>query len=132
MSLFKIDGKQMKYSLRRSVLIGAAIGLYFGYFFRPLREPDAVLIGELSVLAALLTVLLRLWRDRGEDRPPWSDYLRYAARTWLQFFLLLSVLEGRHLAYDWGGHVAVVVLTTVTGGVAGFWYAYTNADEGSS
>lgn len=132
MSLFEIDGEHMKHSLRRTLLIGTALGLYFGYFFRPLREPDAVLVVELSVLAALVTVLLRLWRERGEERPSWHHYLRYAALTWLQFFLLLAVLDARHLVYDWGGRLAVTVMTTVAGGLAGLWYGYRNADEETS
>lgn len=122
----------MKYSLRRTVLTGAAIGLYFGYFFRPQREPNAILVVELSILAALVTVLLRVWRDRGQERQSLPYYLAYTARTWLQFFLLLVVLEGRHLVYNWGGRLSVMAMTTITGGLAGFWYAHQNADKETS
>jgi len=106
--------------LRRYVLTGAAIGLYFGYFFRPLREPSLALVIGLSLLAAVATVGLQAVRKR----PPVSILLKDALATWVKYALLLAALEGRHWAYVMGGKAAVVVLTTLAGALMGAWLAY--------
>ena len=48
----------------RYVLTGAGLGLYFGLFFRPLREPNLLLVVVLSLLAALITVVFQMIRER--------------------------------------------------------------------
>lgn len=106
--------------LRRYVLTGAAIGLYFGTFFRPLREPSLGLVLGLSLVAALVTIGLQAIRKR----PSFPGLLKDAAFTWTKYAILLATLEGRHLAHDLGGKVAVVVLTTLVGALMGAWLAY--------
>ena len=42
---------------------------------------------------------------------------------YFKYVFVLAVLEGRHLAYNWGGKTAVSVLTTAMGAIAGGWFA---------
>lgn len=100
---------------QRYVMTGAAIGLYFGYFFRPAREPSLMLIFGLSAAVVVVTLLLK--------RPPLADIPRVAVSTFLKYSLLLAVLEGRHLAYDLGGRWATMAMTGATGALAGLWFA---------
>ena len=114
---------------QRYILTGAALGLYFGLFFRPAREgPSLLVIIGLSLLSALLMTLLRLRHP--EERAP-GKLLRYGLKTWVTFALFLAMLEGRHLAHDLGGRVATTLFTTVSGAGVGLWYARTEEGEGS-
>lgn len=105
---------------RRYVLTGAAIGLYFGLFFRPVREPSLLLVVGLSLLIAVVNMTIRLARG---ERLPLATLLKESALTFFRYAFMLAVLEGRHLAYDWGGKTAVALLTTSMGAVAGAWFA---------
>ncbi len=44
---------------QRYVLVGAALGLYFGIFFRPAREPSFIAAVVLSLMATAVTLLIR-------------------------------------------------------------------------
>jgi len=101
---------------QRYVMTGAAIGFYFGYFFRPAREPSLLFIFGLSLVIVAVTLLLK--------RPPLADIPRMAISTFLKYSLLLVILEGRHLVYDWGGRWATIATTGATGALAGLWLAY--------
>lgn len=114
---------------QRYILTGAALGLYFGLFFRPAREgPSLLVIVGLSLLSALLMTLLRLRHP--QERAP-GKLLRYGLKTWATFALFLAMLEGRHLAHDLGGRVATTLFTTLSGAGLGLWYARTADREGS-
>jgi hypothetical protein len=106
--------------LRQYILTGAALGLYFGLFFRPARSPNLVTVLWLSLLSALVMTLLRLRRPEARSL---STLLRYGASAWLGFALALGVLEARHPVYDVAGRAGVTVFTAVAGAVAGWWYA---------
>ncbi len=108
-----------KSPLLRHALTGAAIGLYFGLFFRPAREPSLLVIFGLSALAAFVMLGLRLLRGW---RPGFRGLVRAVVVTYAQYAFLLAVLEGRHLANAAGGKVLVVVMTTLLGAVAGIWF----------
>jgi len=101
---------------QRYIMTGAAIGLYFGYFFRPAREPSLLFIFGLSVVIVAVTLLLK--------RPPLADIPKIAMTTFLKYSLLLAVLEGRHLFYDWGGRWATMAMTGAMGALTGLWFAY--------
>ena len=103
---------------QRAFLAGAAIGLYFGLFFRPVREPSVVTIIFLSALITLVLVVMRLLR--GERSPRMLG--RLALVSFVQYGAALAVLAARHLAYDWGGRPAVTVMTTVMGALFGLWW----------
>jgi hypothetical protein len=110
-----------RFSLQRYVLVGAAIGLYFGFFFRPLRDgPSVGMVLGLSLLAALVTVGLKAYRER----PSFPTLLRRFGISWLQFAVIVATLEARHLAYDAGGRTAVVLLTGAMGALLGGWWYY--------
>ena len=113
-------------TMQRYVLTGAALGLYFGLFFRPVRSPSVVTVFWLSLLSALVLTLLRLRKPAARSLP---GLLRYGLRTWLAFALGLAVLEGRHPVYDVAGRIGVTAFTTVAGGVAGWWYARGQKEE---
>lgn len=114
---------------QRYILAGAALGLYFGLFFRPVRQgPSLGVVLGLSLLSALLMTFLRLRRP--ENRAA-GKLLRYGLRTWITFALFLAMLEGRHLAHDLGGRVATTLFTTLSGAGLGLWYAMTEEKEAS-
>lgn len=111
---------------QRYLLTGAALGLYFGLFFRPLRDPSPLLAIELGVLAALVMTVLPLFRG---ERPSFVTLLKTLGSNFLKYALLLLVLDARHPVYDWGGRTAVSVMTTLVGALGGLWLAW--EQEGS-
>lgn len=106
---------------QRYLLTGAALGLYFGLFFRPLRDPSPLLAVELGFVAALVTTLLPLFRGK---RPSLLTFLKTLGNHFLKYALLLLLLDARHPVYDWGGRTAVSVMTTLAGGLSGLWLAW--------
>ncbi len=116
MAKSEVKDKKWQALLQRYVLTGAAIGFYFGYFFRPVREPNLLTIVGLSAVIVVVTLLLK--------RPPLADVPKLALYTFIKYGLLLAVLEGRHIIYDLGGRWATVALTGLMGALAGVWFAY--------
>lgn len=106
--------------LTRYALTGGAIGLYFGYFFRPTRGANWGYALGLAVVVALVLTGLHGW----QKRPSLSTLPAYFAITFVKAALALSLLEGRHLAFNWGGKTAVTIFTTLMGAVTGLWFAY--------
>lgn len=115
------EAQETTRSLQRYALTGAALGLYFGLFFRPVRQPSWLIVVGLSLLAALVTVGVRLWKEK---RPSFPAILKALTLTWARFAVLLAVLEGRHLAYDLGGRIGATIMTTLLGGLGGALWAY--------
>jgi uncharacterized membrane protein YhdT len=113
--------------LTRYALTGGAIGLYFGLFFRPMREANYAYALVLALLVAVLMSGLHLWRQR----PSLSSLPAYFAITFIKAALALTMLEGRHIAYDWGGKTAVTVFTVIMGAATGLWFAYTQSRTAS-
>ena len=109
-----------KFSLSRYMWTGAAIGLYFGLFFRPLREANYGYALLLALVVAVLLTGLHGWRQR----PSLSTVPAYFVFTFVKAALVLLLLEGRHLAFDWGGKTAVTIFTTLMGAVSGLLFAY--------
>lgn len=114
------DKPERQYSLSRYVFTGAGLGLYFGLFFRPVRQPNLLTPLLLGAAGALVMTLLTLRRP--EAREP-RTLARYALGAWLGLTLALLVLEGRHLVYDAAGKVGMTLFTTAAGAAAGAWYA---------
>jgi hypothetical protein len=113
----KTTGNQL---LTRSVLTGGAIGLYFGFFFRPAREPNLLFVLGLAILISLVMTGIKAYRER----PSLVVLLKSAAGTFLKAILFLTLLELRHPVYDYGGRMAVTIFMTLMGMAAGFLYAY--------
>lgn len=106
--------------LTRYALTGGAIGLYFGYFFRPTRGANWGYALGLAVVVALALTGLHGW----QKRPSLSTLPAHFAMTFVKAALALSLLEGRHLAFNWGGKTAVIIFTTLMGAITGLWFAY--------
>lgn len=97
---------------QRFVLIGAALGLYYGIFYRPTdTAPDYGIALLLSIVAALVTVAIRF---RGKKQPFGTIAMSFFW-TFLFYAAFLLVLAARKWAEQLGGRAAVAVLTTVTG-----------------
>ena len=109
-----------KQLLTRYALTGGAIGLYFGLFFRPVREPNFGYVLMLALLVAVVMSGLHWW----QKRPPLVTMPAYFATSFVKAALALAMLEGRHLAHDWGGKTAVTIFTVIMGAAAGLWFAY--------
>lgn len=105
----------------RYALTGGAIGLYFGLFFRPARQPNLWFVLLLAGLVTVVTVVVQAWRKRPFSI---SNLLKTALSTFLKTFLFLILLELRHPIYDAGGKTAVALFMTVMGALAGLGYAY--------
>ena len=106
--------------ITRYVLTGGGIGLYFGLFFRPAREPNLWVVLILALLITVVTTLIQAWRER----PLSWKLLKSAIATFFKALLFLVMLELRHPFYDYGGRFAVAIFMTIMGGLAGLWYAY--------
>lgn len=106
--------------LTRYALTGGALGFYFGFFFRPARQPDLLFVLGLALLITLVMSGIRLYRER----PSVPSLLKSAAGTFLKAILFLILLELRHPVYDYGGKVAVTIFMTLMGVLGGLWYAY--------
>jgi len=106
--------------LTRYSLTGAAIGLYFGLFFRPAREPNLLFVLALAILISVVMTVIKAFRER----PSLLKLLKVALFTFLKATLFLVLLELRHPIYDYGGKVAVTIFMTLMGALAGFGYAY--------
>lgn len=116
--------------LSRSILIGAALGAYFGLIFRPFAEgPSLWIVIFYSLFAALAATLARAWQVRRQTGGKLPVLVRYALRMWFTFALFLAMLEGRHIAYSLGGRLVTTLFTTVAGAGLGAWYAITAQKE---
>ncbi|MBE2221442.1 MAG: hypothetical protein IAF02_07875 [Anaerolineae bacterium] len=105
----------------RYALTGGALGLYFGLFFRPARQPNLWFVLLLAGLVTVVTVMVQAWRKRPFSI---SNLLKTALSTYLKAFIFLVLLELRHPIYDAGGRTAVALFMTVMGALAGLGYAY--------
>ncbi len=108
------------------VLIGAAIGLYYGLFFRsPQTEPDFVMAIFLSFFAALLTVVVRSWKKGLSFKAILLDFIKILG----MFMAFMVGLEMRKVIYDLSGRTVVVIFTTSLGIIIGFLAAVRKMDE---
>jgi len=106
--------------LQRYILIGAAIGLYYGIFYKPSgTEPDYGIAVILSILAALITVIVRFWKKK----QPFSIILKNYIESLLFYSVFLLALAARQLADQIGGRFAVMLITTLTGICLGYFMA---------
>jgi hypothetical protein len=99
-------------TIQRYVLIGAAIGLYYGLFYQPsTTDPDYAIALVLSFLAALVTVAIRFWKKNAS----FSTILKSFVETFLFYSVLLLTLAVRHVAQQIGGKFGVTLVTTLVG-----------------
>lgn len=119
----KEGAKSEKFSIQRQMWVGAAIGLYFGWFFRPAREPSLFVVLFLSILITVLLTGWQLFRRRKMGKTA-AQIWRKVPLLFIQYAAFLAILEARHFAYDFGGRLAVIVMTTIMGALSGLWIAY--------
>ena len=50
--------------LTRYALTGGALGLYFGLFFRPARQPNLLVVLGLAILITLVMTGIHVFRER--------------------------------------------------------------------
>lgn len=106
--------------MQQYLLTGGGLGLYFGLFFRPTREPSFAFAVALALLAVVVLTILALFK---KDRPSLAELGQTAVTNFIKFALVLALLESRHYAYDWGGKWLVSLFTTGMGVIAGWWLA---------
>ena len=119
-----------QYGWQRFVGIGAALGLYLGWFFRPAREPNlvfGVFIGvviavALLLLPSFLNFLALAYPSLKSNAPPFMERLKQFPINVVQYILIMMAVEGRHYALAWGGRVAVLVMMTALGALFGYWW----------
>jgi ABC-type transport system involved in cytochrome c biogenesis permease subunit len=106
--------------MQRSILIGAAIGLYYGIFYKPSDvDPDYGIAIVLSIFAALITVVVRFWKKK----QPYSVIIKNYFEMLLLYSVFLLSLAARHLAEQMGGRYGVVLFTTLIGICLGYFMA---------
>jgi hypothetical protein len=107
-------------AMQRSILIGAAIGLYYGIFYKPSGvDPDYGIAIVLSIFAALITVVIRFWKKK----QPFSVIIKNYFEMLLLYSVFLLTLAGRHLAEQIGGRYGVMLFTTLIGTFLGYFMA---------
>jgi membrane associated rhomboid family serine protease len=106
--------------IQRYVLIGAALGLYYGLFYKPSNtDPDYGIVLILSIVAAAVTVTVRFWKKKVSFGTLVKNYLE----TFLFYLVLLLTLAVRQLAEQLGGKFGVALVTTIVGMSMGYFMA---------
>ncbi len=106
--------------MQRYILIGAAIGLYYGIFYRPSdTSPDYGIAIILSILAALVTVVVRFWGKK----EPFPNLVRSFLGTFAFYAVILLTLAIRKVAEQIGGRIGLTVVTTLIGIGLGYFLA---------
>ena len=98
--------------VQRYVLVGGALGLYYGLFYRSTdAAPDYGIAIVLAVLAAVVTVIVRFWKKK----QPLAAIAKSFFWTFLFYAVLLLALAVRTLAEQIGGRVGLTIATTLIG-----------------
>jgi uncharacterized protein YhhL (DUF1145 family) len=96
----------------RYAMVGAAIGLYYGFFYKGSEtQPDFGITIILSIFAGLLTVIIRSIKRKR----PFKEMAQEFLQIFIVFFVFMASLELRIVADQFGGRAAVAALTTITG-----------------
>jgi hypothetical protein len=99
------------------VLVGAALGAYYGIFYRnPGRPIDFSPVVLLSLLSAIVVTVIQIWKKGYSAKEKLITFLK----SFAMFFLFLAMLEARPLFEQWGGRGLVIAFTTLMGALVGF------------
>ncbi len=94
------------------ILVGAAIGLYYGLFSRTTQtSPDYVMVVILSIFAGLLTTVVRNWKKKKTFAESVLDFLKITG----MFFVFLLALQIKPTIERLGGRTLAIVFMTVLG-----------------
>ena len=100
------------------LLVGAALGAYYGIFNRnPDRPVDLSPVVLLSVLSGLVVTVIQIWKKGYSFKQQLLIFLKYFG----MFFLFLAMLEARPIFEKWGGKGLVIAFTTFVGTVMGLF-----------
>jgi inner membrane protein involved in colicin E2 resistance len=116
-------GKLIQYAL-----VGAALGLYYGIFYKPAGDPDFGIAVVLSIFAALVTVIIRSWKKGF----PFIKIVKDFFLIFGLFLIFMLSLVLRQIAYDLGGQTLVIVEMMVAGILLGSlmaWQRFTVKDD---
>jgi signal transduction histidine kinase len=103
------------------LLVGAALGLYYGLFYKHPGTPPAYLMAlALALVAAGVTVAVQYWKKKASFSVMVKDFLR----VFVIFAVFLLGLELRKLIFEEWGKTVVTVYTTILGLVLGLIVAY--------
>lgn len=106
--------------ITRYILTGGGLGLYFGLFFRPARQPNLWFVLAMAGLVTLVMMTIEVW----QKRPSFGHLIKTTLSTYIKVCLFLILLELRHPLYALGGRIGVTLFMTIMGALAGLWYAY--------
>jgi hypothetical protein len=107
------------------VIIGAALGLYYGLFYRGAQSsPDYAMAIILSVFAALVTVIVRSWKKKR----PFTQILMDFLKMFAIFVVFLVGLELRKVIFERWGKTIVAIFTTGMGILIGLALAILKKD----
>ena len=101
-------------------LVGAAIGLYYGFFYKPGQESNIGIAVELSIFAGAVTVFIRSRKRKYKFARIARDFL-WITGSYMIFMLSLAL---RKEAYDFGGRALVMVESVLSGVAIGLIMAW--------
>jgi len=103
------------------LLVGAALGLYYGLFYKHPGTPPAYLMAVvLALVAAGVTVAVQYWKNKAPSRVMSKEFLR----VFVIFAVFLVGLELRKVIFEEWGKTVVTIYTTTLGLVLGLIVAY--------
>jgi len=98
------------------VLIGAALGLYYGITYKGTTiEANYVYVLIWSLIAAIVTVIIKSIRTKPSFKEMVIDFIKMS----LLYAVFLVGLEFRKQVELWGGKAGVIVFTTSLGAFVG-------------
>lgn len=115
----KVSLKQGGYRLYAQwLLIGAAIGAYYGVFFNTSPEAENIMFVSvllLSLIPAIGITIFQNWKKGYPAKQKWMTF----GKNFLLCFLFVAMLWLRPFVYQFGGKWAVIAFTTIFGMIVG-------------
>lgn len=101
----------------QTLFVGAALGAYLGYVFRPLTDdPRWSTVIFLAVLITIVTTITNMFR---QER---ATAIKNIPFVFVASAVIMAVLQSRHYVYAWGGRLPVILMTTVAGLIFAIWW----------
>ncbi len=113
----KITKQQTGYRIySQYILVGAAIGLYYGAFYRGTQtEPDYGMAIILAVLAGIVSTTVRNWKKKKTFQEIALDFIKIT----VMFAAFLLALQLKPVLDRIGGRVLVIAAMTLVGMIFG-------------
>lgn len=97
------------------LLVGAAIGLYYGAFYRGTQTSDYGMAIILAVVAGIITTAVRSWKKQRTFKEIAWDFIKIT----VMFAAFLLALQLKPVMDKLGGRVLVIAFTTLVGMIFG-------------